>query len=214
MKPIALARLVTLSALALAAAGAQANLLVNGSFEDGGFVDQGQATMSLAAGSTTISGWTVVTDTTAWIDIGNPYQLTASDGNRFLDLTDFPAGAPFAGMQQAVATLIGASYLLSFDLGSSNAYGRPAAITASAAGSSQTFTSALTGSNSDWETYSLAFIASSGSTVITLQGQTGNTYIGLDNAVLIQTAVPEPGSSALALLGLGALAGWLRRRCG
>lgn len=79
--------LVICIALAVGPA-AHANLLVNGSFEDGAFVSDGNQTMSLAPGSTVITGWTVITDTTAWINVGNPFGLTASDGSRFLDLTD------------------------------------------------------------------------------------------------------------------------------
>lgn len=75
-----------LCALLLGAAAAHANLLSNGSFESGNFVNQGSDTMSLAVGSTTISGWTVVTDTTAWIGPTNPFGLSASDGSFFLDL--------------------------------------------------------------------------------------------------------------------------------
>jgi uncharacterized protein (TIGR03382 family) len=213
MKRTHLARLTLLAALALGAAGAQANLLVNGSFEDGAFVDEGNDIMSLAAGSTTITGWTVISDTTAWVGAANPFQVMPNNGVRFVDLTDYAAGGPFAGMQQTVATVVGATYLLSFDLGSSNLYGQPSAITASAAGSEQTFTSPTTGgSNNDWEIFSLAFTAVSGTTTVSLQGQTGLLYIGLDNAVLIQTAVPEPATGALALLGVGALAAVVRRR--
>jgi len=40
----------------LGAAAAHANLLSNGSFESGSFVNQGNDTMSLAAGSTAITG--------------------------------------------------------------------------------------------------------------------------------------------------------------
>lgn len=212
MQKFVFTRLALISVLSLATVGAQANLLSNGSFEDGVFVNNGEGVMSLVAGSTVIPGWKVVTDTTAWIINANPYQLSASDGDRFLDLTDYPSGAPFAGLQQTVATVVGGVYLLSFDLGSSNFYSRPTAVTASAASSSQTFSSALTGGSSDWETFSMAFTAVSSSTVITLQGQTGGSYIGLDNAVLIQTAVPEPGAGALALMGLGALGALMRRR--
>jgi hypothetical protein len=49
--------------IALAAGtNAQANLLVNGSFEQGAFVNQANQTMSLAPGSTVITSWTVLTD--------------------------------------------------------------------------------------------------------------------------------------------------------
>jgi len=189
---------------ALVALPAQANLLTNGSFELGAFVNQGNDTMSLAAGSTVIIGWTVVTDTTAWIGPTNPFGLSASDGSFFLDLTNYQAGSPFAGMSQVIATTPGATYELSFDLGSSTFWGRPDAITASAAGTSATFTSPLTGTNNDWQHVSMQFTASSSSTTVLLQGVAGINYIGLDNAsvdLVSGPTVPEPG--ALALLGLG-----------
>ena len=194
----------------LAPAAAHANLLSNGSFESGAFVNQGNDTMSLAAGSTVISGWTVVTDTTAWIGPTNPFGLSASDGSFFLDLTNYQAGPPFAGMSQVIATTPGATYALSFDLGSSTFWGRPDAITASAAGTSATFTSPLTGTNNDWQHISMQFTASSSLTTVLLQGVTGLNYIGLDNAsvdfVSAPGAVPEPGTLtllSLALAGMG-----------
>ena len=208
-----------IAALALCAAllpftVAHANLLTNGSFEAGAFVNQGSATMSLGAGSTVISGWTVVTDTVAWIGVGNPFGLSANDGSFFLDLTNYQAGAPFAGLSQVIETTPGAVYSLSFDLGSSTFWGRPSAITASAAGTSATFTSLLTGTNNDWQHVSMDFAATSSSTTILLQGVTGFNYIGLDNASvdLVSTpAIPEPGAWALLLAGIAAL-GLTRRR--
>ena len=51
--------LVLLAAgLLVSATSAQANLLTNGSFESGAFVNQGNNTMSLGTGSTVISAWT------------------------------------------------------------------------------------------------------------------------------------------------------------
>jgi Protein of unknown function (DUF642)/PEP-CTERM motif len=185
----------------------QANLLTNGSFELGGFVNQGNDTMSPAAGSTVITGWTVVTDTTAWIGATNPFGLTANNGSFFLDLTNYQAGAPFAGMSQTIATTPGATYSLSFDLGSSTFWGRPDSITASAAGTSQTFTAPTTGGNNDWQSVSLQFVASSASTTVLLQGASGNNYIGLDNADVEFVSGPGPGlvpePTALALLSVG-----------
>jgi hypothetical protein len=194
--------------LLLAPIASHANMLVNGSFESGGFVNQGNNTMSLAAGSTVINGWTIVTDTAAWIGASDPFGLGASDGNFFLDLTNYQAGAPFAGVSQVIATTPGATYALSFDLGGSNRWGRPDAITASAAGTSATFTTPLTGTNNDWQHVSMQFIASSSSTTVLLQGVTGANYIGLDNAsvdFVSGPAVPEPGTLALLSLGLAGM---------
>ena len=192
----------------LAAGAAQANLLTNPSFEQGGFIDQSNDTMSLAAGSTVITGWTVVTDTTAWIGATNPFSLSASDGNFFLDLTNYQLGAPFAGMSQVIATTPGATYELSFDLGSSNRWGRPDSITASAAGTSATFTSPTTGTLNDWQHVSMQFTAVSSSTTVLLQGAAGINYIGLDNTsvdLVSPAAVPEPGMLLLLSLGLAGM---------
>ena len=65
-------RVVLACGATLLASAADANLLVNGSFEDGNFVNPGSATMSLPIGSTAITGWSTVGDTLAWIGTGNP----------------------------------------------------------------------------------------------------------------------------------------------
>jgi hypothetical protein len=81
--------------------------VANFSFEDGDFVDDGNGTMVLPVGSTAITGWMVAADELAWIISPNPWGLSAQDGNRFLDLTAYPAGAPFGGMQQVLSTIVG-----------------------------------------------------------------------------------------------------------
>ena len=86
---------------------AHANLLTNESFELGDFVNQGNVTMVLPVGSTAISGWTVINDQLAWIDTGNAWGLSAQDGDRFLDLTAYPTGAPFGGVSQAITISYG-----------------------------------------------------------------------------------------------------------
>jgi hypothetical protein len=183
---------------------AQANLLVNGSFESGAFVNQGSDTMSLAAGSTIVTGWTVVTDTTAWIGPANPFSLSASDGSYFLDLSNYQVFGPFAGMSQSIATQAGATYRLSFDLGGSNRWGRPDSINASAAGTSETFTTPDTGTDNDWYASTMDFVATSNTTTVVLQGTSGVNYIGLDNAAVefVSAPIPEPAAWALMLSGM------------
>lgn len=228
MRPCLRTPAVVLAALLAAAGAAHANLLVNGSFEDGVFVNQGNQTMSLAPGSSVIAGWTVVTDSTAWINAGNPFGLAASDGSRFLDLTNYSAGAPFAGLSQSFATTAGATYTLSFDLGGSNAWGRPDALIASAAGTSASFTTgpaSATTPNNDWYHESMTFTATGTTTTLTLQGSAGGNYIGLDNVVVDLLseagpgptpdpvpAIPEPSTWALMLAGLAVIGGATRRR--
>lgn len=212
-------RFSALAVAAIMAGSAHANLISNGSFESGAFVNQGNDTMSLAAGSTTITNWTVVTDTTAWIGATNPFNLSASDGSFFLDLTNYQAGAPFAGMSQTIATIPGATYSLSFDLGSSSQWGLPDSITASADGTSQTFVSSATGINI-WTNELMQFVASSATTVVLLQGASGNNYIGLDNVDVEFVSgpgpgpgqVPEPATLALLSLSLAGLAVSRRRK--
>jgi len=210
-----------LAVAALTVGSAHANLIANGSFESGAFVNEGNDTMSLPAGSTVITDWTVVADTTAWIGPTNPFGLSANDGSFFLDLTNYQVGAPFAGMSQTIATTVGATYSLSFDLGSSTFWGRPDSITASAAGTAQTFTAPSTGSNNDWQRVSMQFLATAATTTVLLQGASGFNYIGLDNIDVEFVSGPGPGPgpvpvpepTTLALLGL-ALAGLASsRRC-
>lgn len=193
---------------------ASANLLTNGSFESGAFVNEGNDTMSLAAGSAAITGRTVVTDTTAWVGPLNPFGLSASDGSYFLDLANYQPGGPFAGMQQTIATVQGATYSLSFNLGGSTFWGRPDSITASAAGTSENFATPRTGTDNDWYHETMQFVAMSASTLVTFQGVTGNNYVGLDNASveLISLPVPEPETWALMVTGLVFVGGLARRR--
>ncbi len=196
-----------------------ANLVVNGSFENGNFVQNtgSPGTMSVDVGSTAITGWTVVgNDEIAWINLNNPAgfqwgDLEPSDGDWFLDLTEFPTGAPFGGVAQDIITVVGENYALSFDLGSSTDWGNvPSAITVNAGSASQTFTSAQPTGTNEWTTYSLTFAALSPVTTISFIGSSGRQYIGLDNvSVLGASAVPVPaaiwlfGTALLGFIGFG-----------
>jgi Protein of unknown function (DUF642)/PEP-CTERM motif len=188
----------------LAATSSHANLLVNGSFEAGTFAPQGNQTMTLNPGSTSLSGWQIFNDSIAWIGLGDPWGLDAFAGDRFLDLSDYAAGAPFGGVSQTIATVPGQQYTLSFYLGSSTFWGRPSALIVTAGSSAGTFASPATGTNNDWHLHTLDFAATSASTTISFVGNAGVNYIGLDNATV--TAVPEPGQAALLALGLATMA--------
>lgn len=202
MKKITLSGLLTLSLLQVSQISS-ANLVTNSSFELGAYIPSSNDTMTLSVGSTAIDGWTVTNDFIAWIGPLNPWSLTANEGNYYLDLTDFSTGSPFGGVSQNITTDIGQAYQLSFDLGSSNIWGRPSAIEASAAGLSNTFTSSTSGGDSDWDQFSMLFTANSTTTTILLKGVTGSQYIGLDNVSV--SAVPVPAALILFISGIGAL---------
>jgi hypothetical protein len=211
--------LVGVACTALISTNTYASLLTNGSFEAGTFVDDGNKTMTFTAGPTSITDWTAVGSHVSWIDTGNPWGLSAQDGDRFLDLTGYTAGAPFGGVTQTVATTIGQQYDLSFYLGSYTQRwgGPPVSILAMVDGVSQTFTVTTTSSVSTWTPFLLHFTASSASTTVTLMGAAGSNYIGLDNLSLDPAggggAVPEPESYVLTAIGIAILvtAGLIRR---
>lgn len=203
-------------ALVASFGAAQAQSLVNGSFETASANNTAPSvvqTFTLGVGSTAINGWTVIGDDIAWIG-GAQFGLSASAGNKFLDLTNVQAGAPFGGVEQTVGTVPGTIYTLSFDLGSSSAYGIPSAIDASVlvvnvGTQTQTFTSTASGAN-NWQSYAMNFTAANPTTTIRLVGSAGRDYVGLDNVAV--TAVPEPGTWAMMLAGMAAVGSVASRR--
>jgi hypothetical protein len=210
-------RLLTASCIVLGSAQAHANLLTNGSFELGTLVNDGNHTQTFNPGPTSITGWTAVGRQVSWIDAGNPFLLTAQDGNRFLDLTAYNPGAPFGGVTQTITTTPGQQYDLSFYLGSYTQVwgGPPISILAEAGTAAQTFSNASATLASTWTKFDLPFTATGASTAITLIGAAGVEYIGLDNVSVDPVgvaAVPEPETYALMLAGLGLVSLMRRRR--
>lgn len=184
---------------------AKAGVIVNGDFELGGFVPNGDNTMSLFASSTTMTGWTVVGDSLAWINTPNPFLLHAKTGTKFLDLTDYYQGGPFGGVSQTINTISNAVYQISFDVG---------AVTGTAkiqltAGNLSDIASSTANNGQTWTTYSSFFTASSPATTILLIGNQADGqghFIGLDNlkVELFQTPnpVPEPSCCFLMMFSL------------
>jgi hypothetical protein len=192
---------VVLIAATATSFSASAAIVTNGSFEDiTNFVPDGNDTMSLGPGSIAMPGWTVINGILAWIGPTNPFNgLTAQNGGYFLDLTGYHDGIPYGGVTQSIATTAGGKYALTFYLGSSAQYGVPDSIFASAGSASGTFTSTDPTSNNAWQLETLLFTATGPSTLISLVGNSGDQYIGLDNVSV--APVPEPSTWAMMILG-------------
>jgi hypothetical protein len=175
---------------------ASAQLITNGSFEQGAFVADGNHLMSLPVGSTVMTGWTTINAEILWANNSNPFVSPASNGSMFVDLTGYHDASPYGGVKQTVTLVPGQAYKLTFDEGvkqGSSVYGGPVTIRATASGiASQDFTYNPSGTGTLWGTMEYDFVAIAASTDISLLGITsgGGQYIGLDNVSLVP--VPEP----------------------
>ncbi len=165
----------------------------------------------MQAGSSDLPGWEITGQA-----IDHLYEPTfeASDGGRSLDLNNLDS----SGVQQTFVTTVAQLYQVAFDM-ASNPGGAPTikSIEASAAGQSEQFSfdsSGKTFTNMGWLRKEFTFVATSPSTTLHIRSTSpGGFGPALDNVVV--TAVPEPTTGVLALIGATALAaGRCRRRAG
>ena len=177
--------------------GAQANLVLNGSFETG--TSPGASYTALGTGSTAIADWSI---TSGSIDyIGGYWQ--AHDGTRSIDLDGTSAGTIRAS--QSIATSIGQQYLVSFWM-AGNPDGTPNIKTVDVSfGSSgaQIFKFDDTGfskTNMGWKLESFLYTATGTLSDLSFQSATQGAYgPALDDVSV--TAVPEASTWAMMILG-------------
>ena len=193
----------------------------NGSFENAS-VDPGGSFVTLADGSTQITGWTVISGDIDYIGL----YWAASNGTRSLDLV---GDQNVGGVEQTFDTVPGATYQVSFDL-AGNPQGPPAVkplqVSAGAVVQNYTFdTTGKTLSDMGWVTHQLTFTASGPTTTLSFVSDTtglGCCYgAALDNVIvqLVQlpaAAAPVPlewsGPFAALLILAAALLIYRRRR--
>jgi len=203
--------------LTLGAAPAEANLIVNGSFEDptvpvGGFINFG-------GGSTAITGWTVVGVDSSVVNgtfTQSGIVFQAQDGNQWSDLAGVTSNSMTSGVMQGIATMIGQAYEVSFYVGSAtdNYFFFPGTVDLSIDGGARvSYTNPTAPANMlDWKLFTVQFTATSTTTNLTFfNGSAANNFLGaIDNVSL--TAVPEPTSVAFLVMGAAGLAICTARR--
>ena len=192
------------TALATAWAGTAPNLLVNGSFENGGPGVVGFGDV-VSPGSTAIAGWSVANGPVIW---GGPGDVgMASDGVSFVDL----GGGISPQISQSVNTVTGQAYRLSFDLGTPyRQQNNPGVSVVVGAGSARSGAFHVV-NNSAAQVYQrldFDFIADRSTSDVVFEEifdePLAGDHIDLDNVSLtaMSTSVPEPGSWALLAAGL------------
>jgi hypothetical protein len=215
-RPLFLASLVTVAT----GYSAQANLVVNGSFETGSFQVSGPygdpGTDQVLWGSQVIQGWSITGGyggDIAWLknsslSQGNPWALQASDGNYFLDLTGYYNDhySRVGGVGQSISTTVGQSYAVSFDLGSSYYYdgsklNAGLEVLVNGLPVYRYFTadadlSDTPGYHNHWQHLTFCFVAQDGNTRILFQGVNpdGTVHLGLDNVSMCPTTLLGPES--------------------
>ncbi len=193
---------------------ANAATIVNGSFELG--TDPGATFTTQTAGSTAITGWTVGG---FGVDYIGGYWM-ASDGVRSIDLSGNNAGS----VSQTIATTIGTSYTVNFDLSGNPDAGVGSKISiVSISGSLpvvKIYDVLATNSrtNMNWQPYSYTFTAFANTSTLTFASAEYNAFgPALDNVSILENGgigsnVPEPASWAMLLVGFGLVGTAARKR--
>lgn len=209
--------LIAIAAVGLAAAPASAVSIVNGSFELG--TDPGASFTTEFAGSTDITGWTV--GGFNGVDYIGGYWM-ASEGVRSIDLSGLGTGG---SVSQQLATIVGNSYTVTFDLSGNPDAGVDTKFSViSISGSApeiQTYDVLATNSrtNMNWESRSYTFTAFSALSTLTFASAEPSPFgPALDNVGIIDNGggsgvtVPEPATWAMLVLGFGFVGASVRRR--
>lgn len=175
-------------------AGASANLLINGSFEDNDF---GTGWQLFSSGD--VNGWDGGT-LELWSDGFN--GVNAVDGDYLLELNSGNQSAPFT-LYQTFATSTGQTYDYSFYYRARSNTSESFAFNIGTMGGSSTLVDDHV--TSDWSQYQGSFVASGSNSTIWFQSVSPEGTLGnlLDHISVVR--VPEPATWLLLGLGLAGL---------
>lgn len=201
--------------LSAGAASAATELVVNGSFEN-------NSISSSSAQVSSVTGWTSsVNGNTAFeIQKGSTqggstgFMPTAANGVQYLELNT----ERFTSISQTIATTTGSNYLLSFAYsGRPDTAGNASSLMNVYWGNTLLTASPLVGTTTPtWQTFSQTVSALGSSTVLRFESigpASAPTYGSyLDNVSVSVSAVPEPQTYAMMLLGLSLMAFVARRK--
>jgi PEP-CTERM motif len=215
-RPLAIA---AVAAFALAAPlAAQANLIVNGSFETEA---QAGASWTVLAG---LTGWQA--DAGSGVELRNAVAGAAHQGANFIELDTHTGtfgnnnfdNSTNSGLRQTVSTQAGASYELTWfyspregvaaDSNDIKVYWNGNLLTTNGG-------SGEGKSGNEWTSFSFTVTGTGSDTLRFAAGGKADSLGGsLDSVSLVAAPVPEPGSLALLVAGLAAVAFVARRRQG
>lgn len=200
--------LAAAAAMAMLPTSAHAAEIINGSFELGG-VTNPYGTVT-GGNSSTITGWTVLGNSVDFI--GNYWP--AADGANSIDLN----GAGQGGIAQTFNTVADQAYAITFFLAGNPDNGptiKTISVTTNDA-NEKVFNFDTTGfskSNMGWKQFTYNFVGDGTPTTLAFNSNNPGAWGAvLDNVSI--SAVPEPATWAMMLLGFGLIGGAMRRRIG
>lgn len=191
-----------------------ASIITNGSFEQGSYVPSSPAFNTLGTGSGAITGWDVTSGSVDWVNQG---YWDAQDGDFSVDL----AGGVPGSIAQTFATVAGTLYTVTYwvsgnpDGGDFHKDFVVAAINGSQVLASSSNHGDKAPGHRDMQYYenTFQFTAQGASTTLSFaSGSDEGAYGAVLDNVTVTSAVPEPTTWAMMLVGFGVVGASMRRR--